>query len=91
MDRGKDKETKFHLLTLFFNKLNLRFLNLKCNKNNNNNNDDNHNHNHSNNNLNKIKTSEQASFQTRSPQSKISWISSLINALGLLIFLSVNY
>ena len=48
MDRGKDKETKFHLLTRFFNNLNHKFLNLKCNKNNNNNNDDNHNHNQSN-------------------------------------------
>ena len=82
MDRDKDKETKFHLLTRFFNNLNHKFLNLKCNNNNNNNNDDNHNHNRRNNSLNKIKTLAQASFQTRSPQSKISWISSLINALG---------
>ena len=83
MDRDKDKETKFHLLTRFFNNLNHRFLNLKYNNNNNNNNDDNHNHNRSNNNLNNIKTSEQVYFQTRYLQRKISWTSLLINAQGL--------
>ena len=85
MDRGKDNETKFHLLTRFFNNLNHRFLNLKCNNNNNNNNKDNHNNNHSNNNHNNIKTSEQVSFQTKYLQRKISWTSSLINAQGLII------
>jgi len=82
MDRGKDKETKFHLLTRFFNNLNHKFLNLKCNKNNNNNNKDNHNHNLNNNNNKKIKTSEQVFFLTKYLQRKISWTSSLINAQG---------